>query len=447
VARNILEAAVGLCTPNEVTVTPALGRDIAKSHTDMPTQPDITRRLLGSSAIVRQEPGAREISVQLDVEGLVRRLLLFDTYILYSVRLKEIAGLIQRFGYEGTLTLLSSGALEIRCECIQFAEGQFSTPACPPLTFQFHVVDAANRDQYLIDNLSEVNRVPGLSSSELMALRTAVMKAIRQPDIRGIFRSDVAPAFENDILNRPSFLKAAVRQVLEKEKGVVAPEDFTLKFHKVGDDRYEAETDLAQKLPICIDDLHRVLKVAMLGVSSVDQRLGEMRVHNALSGFIPEEVPLFRSKLESLLEAFGSQSQERRFQRVITLAGLPEIPPDSRVDVNRLLKIRSEPEALEFKGWLAGTDKLSAAELQQLVTSMNVKLGLAAQTVTGKAIRFLVSTVSGIVAPILGIAVGALDQFAWDKFARRSGVAAFVHELYPSVFTTAIEDRKRKFPT
>jgi hypothetical protein len=163
-----------------------------------------------------------------------------------------------------------------------------------------------------------------------------------------------------------------------------------------------------------------------------------MQLHNALSGFMPEELPLFRSKLESLLEALGSHSQERRFQRVITLAGLPEVPSDSRVDVEKLLKIRGEPEALEFRGWLSGIDNFTEAELRQRVSSLNAKLGLAAQTAAGKTLRFLVNTVTGIVAPVVvGIVVGALDQFAWDKFARRSGVAAFVHELYPSIFTPA----------
>jgi hypothetical protein len=36
------------------------------------TQLEITRRLLGSSAIVSMEPGAKDISVKLDVEGLAR---------------------------------------------------------------------------------------------------------------------------------------------------------------------------------------------------------------------------------------------------------------------------------------------------------------------------------------------------------------------------------------
>jgi hypothetical protein len=402
----------------------------------MNAQVEITRRLLGSSAIVTQEPGARDINVKLDVEGFIRRLLLFDTYILYSARLKEVPEMVRHFGYEGTLALLSSGTLEIRCECAQFVEGPIFTPACPPLTFQFHVIEAQNRDQYLIDNLSEVNRTPGLSPHELMTLRTAVMGVVRRPDNREMFKSLVAPAFESDVLNSTPLLKAAVLFVLAKEKGIKGI-DFELRFHKVGDDRYEAETDLPQKLALSIDEIHNAIKVAALGISGVDQRLGEMNVHTALSGFTADELPLFRSKLDSLAEAVGSQRAERRFQRVIALAGLPEISADSRVDIERVLSIRDEPESLEFRAWLSSIDTLSDSEIRRRISSFNTKLGLAAQTTSGKLLRLAVTTVAGIVPPLglaAGVVLSALDQFAWDKFARRSGIAAFVDDLYPSVF-------------
>ncbi|HXN24597.1 MAG TPA: hypothetical protein VOA41_17815 [Candidatus Dormibacteraeota bacterium] len=394
---------------------------------------EITRRLLGSSAIVYKEPGARDIGVELDVEGFIRRLLLFDSYILYSVRLKEIGELVRHFGYEGTLMLLSSGALEIRCECAQFVEGQFSTPACPPLTFQFHVIDAHDRNQYLIDNLSEVSRAPALNSRQLMELQAAVTRAVRQPDYREMFSSTVAPAFENDILHNTPLIKAAVRFVLAKAKGITIVDDFVLRFHKVADDRYETETDLLQKLTFGIEDTHNLLKAAVLGISGVDQRLGEMKAHTALSGFTDEELPLFRSKLDSLAEADSSQGSERRFRRVVAVAGLPEISGGSRINIEKVLKIRSQPEALEFRAWSADIDRLSDSEIQERISSFNVKLGLAAQTGTGKVLRFLMTTVAGIVPP-LGIALSALDQFAWDKFARRSGIAGFIHELYPSIF-------------
>jgi hypothetical protein len=399
------------------------------------THVEITRRLMGSSAIVLQESGARDISVRLDLESLVRRLLLFDTYILYSARLKEIPEMVRHFGYEGTLALLSSGAIEIRCDCTQFCEGEFGTPPCSPLTFQFHVIRPPVRDQYVIDNLAEVNRTPGLNPRELMNLQTAVIHAVRQPDYKELFRTSTAPSFESDVLHNLQFAKSSTRHVLEKHKGVSFSEDFDLRFRKVGDDRYRAETNLAAGLHLSTEEIHNTLKTTLLGMAGVNQCIGEMKAHNALSGFTDEEMPLFRTKLDILADAYASKNQERRFQRLVILEALPNISADSRIDIEKLLRIRDEPEALEFRSWLTNLDRYSDAEIRERLTSLNSKLGIAAQSTVGKSIRLLVTTVAGLYPPV-GIPLSVLDQFLWDKFARRSGVAAFAHELYPSVFRT-----------
>jgi hypothetical protein len=363
--------------------------------------------------------------------------LLFDTYILHSLRLKEIPELVRHYGYEGTLQLLSSGALEIRCECTMFGEGRLSTPSYPHLTFQFHVVKAHIRDQYVIDNLCEVNRTPGLSAHERMELQSAVMKAVKQPDYDKMFATSVAPAFESDVLNNIPLLKSAVQSALAKEKGIVIDEDFDLRFHKIGEDRYQTETNLVKKLTLSVEDLHNAIRSAILGVAQIDQRFGEMQAHSALSGFTAEDLPLFRKKFAGIANALGSTEQERQFGRVVSLAGLPALAEGSQIDIERILEIRNQPEALEFRAWLAGASNLSDKEIRERVRGLNARLGIAVQKTSGKVIRVLIQTAAGLVPPlglVLGPIFSALDQFVWDKFARRSGIAAFVNELYPSIF-------------
>ncbi|HEV1995417.1 MAG TPA: hypothetical protein VGR03_13890 [Candidatus Acidoferrum sp.] len=398
-----------------------------------PEHSEITRRLLGSSAIVSHNPDQRDISVALDVGGFVRRLLLFDTYILYSVRLKEIPELVRHFGFQGTMDLLSSGALEIRCECAQYAEGTLNTPPCPPLTFQFHVLEAHIWEQYLIDSLPALRNAP-LSGRELMDLQGAVVKAVRRSDNRRMFSSEVAPAFEGELLSNERLVKAAVTLVLSKQNGMHELDDFTLKIHKVGDDRFQAETNLDSKLRLGSQDIHNTIKTALLGVAGLFQRMGEMKAHVAVAGFTEDELSLFRNKFESLVDALGSNRNEQRFLRVISIAGLSEdFVPNQRIDIEKILEIRNEPEAMEFRAWLADIDRLSDSEIRERVASLNAKLGLAVQTGTGKVLRLLVTTLAGILPPV-GMAVSALDQFLWDRFFRRSGVAAFVNDLYPSIF-------------
>ena len=93
---------------------------------------------------------------------------------------------------------------------------------------------------------------------------------------------------------------------------------------------------------------------------------------------------------------------------------------------------------MEFRAWLSGIDKFSDSEISELVASLNSKIGLLAQTTVGKALRLAVTTAVGLLPPHVGlpagVVLGVLDQFAWDKFARRSGVSAFISEMYPSVF-------------
>jgi len=403
-------------------------------------QVEITRRLLGSSAIASHNPGERDITVSLDVGGFIRRLLLFDTYILYSVRLKEMPEIVKRFGFGGTMDLLSSGALEIRYECAQYAEGQFNTAPCPLQTFQFHVLEAHIWEQYLIDGLAELRRAP-VGSRELMDLQSGVVRAVRRSDNRQMFASEVAPEFEAAVLTNDKLVKAAVSLVLAKDHNIHDPE-FSIRVHKVADDRFRAETDLESKLRLGPQEAHEVVKRGLLGIAGLFQRIGEMKAHVAVSGFTEEELSLFRSKFQVLTDAMGSKRNEDRFLRVLALAGLAgDVGPEERVDIEKILRIRNEPEALEFRAWLADTDRLSDSEIRDRVNSLNAKIGLAVQSTTGKVIRFLATSVAGKVVPALDIALSALDQFMWDRFFKRSGVTAFINELYPSIFQAAKHGR------
>ena len=57
--------------------------------------------------------------------------------------------------------------------------------------------------------------------------------------------------------------------------------------------------------------------------------------------------------------------------------------------------------------------------------------------------RFLVTTAVGFVAPVLPAAlVNVVDQFVVDKILPRSGIAAFVNELCPSIFEPDTEGKR-----
>ena len=84
-----------------------------------------------------------------------------------------------------------------------------------------------------------------------------------------MFRSLVAPTFESDVLQNTGLLKLAVRYVLKRDKGINGISDFDIRFHKVGDYRYRAETSLNRQLTLSTDALHQVIKTSLLGIAGV----------------------------------------------------------------------------------------------------------------------------------------------------------------------------------
>ncbi len=57
-----------------------------------------------------------------DLTGFVRRLILFDRFILESIRLKELPFLLNVFGYDGFVALVQSGAFTIHCDALTIGQ-------------------------------------------------------------------------------------------------------------------------------------------------------------------------------------------------------------------------------------------------------------------------------------------------------------------------------------
>ena len=396
---------------------------------------NLSRRLMGASAILSPE---REV-VDVDVEGLVRRLLLFDKYVFVTVRLQEFPLLARRLRYEGLRDLLSARLIEIRCECLQLGQtgqaGLHGDPILPLFSYKFSWLDASDRPQYISKCLEDLDAVPSLQRKEISKLKRTIDAAIRPlpaPEIR----SGLFPVFRNELLHNSSLVKAAVAIVL-RERFNVRDVPFSLSVKQETSDIFVVETDIHRLLGISEIEGHRVVERAFLGVSGLTQNIREMQFYSAISGFRDEELPLFRHKLDFLADTVSSGTMERSFRRVIDVAGLPDFSTDERViNVEALLKIRDSSEAHEFRDWLGGIEQAKDKEIADRVAGLRAKAGLKVGSHAGKAMRFLLTTGLGLIpsAVVPAIALSALDQFVLDKILPRSGIAAFVNELYPSIF-------------
>jgi hypothetical protein len=395
---------------------------------------DISRRLIGVSAI----HSADSKIVDVDLTGLIRRLLLFDKYVLVSTRLEEFPHLVRHLGYEGLQELLAAKLIEIRCECFQpgqTAQTSFADyPTYPLFTYRFDWIDAHDRRKYIHDCLQNVHNSPGLQRKQISKLKLAIVDAIHP--LPTDERKEWGPSSQTELLHNTKLVRASIELAIRSRTGLEnVPFSFSL---SRGDaDTFRVSTDLADRLRVSELETHGIIERGLIGVVALTQALGEMKAYSAVSGFRDEELPLFRHKLDFVAEFASSQTKETNFRRVIDIAELPTFPLDEgKISVEKLLKIRESAEAREFRDWLVSVGDVSDKEIKERVSGLRNTLGLKINRTVGKAMRFLVTTGVGMIpnAMLPALALSTLDQFVLDKILPRSGIAAFVNELYPSIF-------------
>ena len=84
-------------------------------------------------------------------------------------------------------------------------------------------------------------------------------------------------------------LNSVLRYKLQRERGLAVPE-LNLRLYEFGDSRFRAESNLSSCGLDRVTE-HKVIERALLGLGGFGQRIEDMAVHNALSGFLDAECP------------------------------------------------------------------------------------------------------------------------------------------------------------
>ena len=395
---------------------------------------DISRRLIGASAVLSPE---HEV-IDVDVEGLVRRLILFDKYVLVSVRLQEFPLLVKHLGYEGLRDLLSAKLIEVRCECMQLAQmaqsGMLGDPVLPLFSYKFNWIDAHDRKRYIHDCLQCLHGDSSLQRKQAIKLKSAIISAIR-PLPEGL-RPQLFPAFREDLLHNRNLLRTSVSMAVHIRLGE-SDIPFSLDVHQEDAETFRVETDLPQRAKLSELEAHKIIEKGIMAIAGLTQTIGEMKAYSAVSGFRDADLPLFRYKLDFLANAASSETRESNFQRVIDIAGFPDLLAGrNSINIESLLKIRDSSEAREFRDWLGGIGEATEEEIKDRIAGLRAKVGVKIGSEGAKTMRFLATAALGLIPPatVPAIALSIFDQFVLDKLLPRSGIAAFVNELYPSIF-------------
>jgi hypothetical protein len=404
----------------------------------------ITRRLLAPVAI----QGKGNVVVGVDVAAFVRRILLFDTYILQSVRLDDVALLAQTFGAEGLIELIHAGALRIYSDTYTIAETgraradlNFSdnNKRLPLGSYSFSVLLLHDQEGKKEEQLEKLATLPGIGRSLGVDLRTAVQRnTISRPDS---FSTSVFAGFYGDIRRDDAVLREAV--IIELRKLGIKPKELSLLIEEVDPEDFRVQSNLQDRYGLSEQASHDMILRGLMAVATLNRRFAEMEVHSALSGIQESELSLLTGKLGAIAGLMDVQNNEKRFERVLELVGLQGSNiPVPRISAKHLLALRDSDECRAFRDWLQRTDSLSDHELLNLLKGVRARTQGLVASPRGKMYRFLLSNGVPLAmglngdpkSALVGLGLSALDMFLLEHLLPKNAIVSFLSDSYPSLF-------------
>jgi hypothetical protein len=386
----------------------------------------ITNRLLAPIAV--RTPQNKIVSV--DLGALVRRLLLFETYILHSGWLEDLRLLAQVFDERGLALLLREGALKLHCGVFAIGQtGQIradlnfadNNRRLPLGSYSFSAIRVEGRDE-------KIERTLSLFGVDLQ--EEARRNLVPIPDD---FSSNTFEGFHEDLRSSPAVVRAAVEVGLRKQG--IKPKRLELAVEETEPGDFRIDNNLSSEYGLSPQMSHKLIEGAVLAVGGLNQRFAEMMAYSALSGTAEGDLPLLQGKLSVVADLAASTNHEHRFTRVLDIAGLPAPQMNNtRIDAEKLLRIRESDECRAFRDWLGRTDSLSDAELKKKLTSASARICQALNSKMGRGLRFMISNGLGLLGPVTGLTASAVDSFILDRLAPRDAVLTFLSESYQPLF-------------
>jgi len=398
--------------------------------------------------------GSDEIVV--DVDALLMRLLLFDTYVLDSHGLKELPKLVALFGYDGVIELLDANALKLHPyrlfaghltrDAPDLGPGQMryslnfeGPPPTRPGFFEITNIKVGTPSEELHTALQIAHTIPGLTKKQTIRLKREVAaNTIPIPeDYTERSTGQTHRELDRDIAG----LRRAVAWKLSTGIGAeVVPNAIDLSIQREGEIAVFIESNLCSEFDLSAEAAHAVVGESLLALSRLNARLEDMEVCSAISGTRPDESFFVENKYEFVAREIAPNIQIERFQRVLEIFALPELGAAvlaGRLRADAFIALRNSQECVEFRQWLRGLDDATDDEIKEHVDSLRARVGNAAHSGTGKVIKVVVTTAIGLI-PVAGVpaaaALSGLDAFLGDRLLPESGPALFLTKLYPSVF-------------
>jgi len=184
---------------------------------------------------------------EVDVGGILRRLLLFDRYIIKSARFTELPKLVEAFGADGVANMLNRGALAIESNPVTVGE-MAPLKGLALFTYQLGKIKAADYEWWLDHCLSPLRNLPNVGKFKTTKLINAVERSLKV--YPASFLDKTLAATSRDVLANVPGIRRTVATELEKRLGHrITEEDLHLTVYSEGEQQLRVETNVQRLYP------------------------------------------------------------------------------------------------------------------------------------------------------------------------------------------------------
>jgi hypothetical protein len=377
-----------------------------------------------------------------DLGSLFLHLLLFDTVIVPSLALLDIAELGRVLGAGRAAELLRSGCVQIRAAAD--AIGSFNLTDSRYIKIaHIRAEDPEAGFASYFDSFAKA----GLNGVDCRVLEDAARSCWIVPVAEDHWGTDaIADTIRDATGNSQMFLRAVehefrlIGRIVKLSPGQMrveevesSPGEMRLRYRIQG-----VNTQLAAK----------IAREACLAIANLNGQFHRMRRDQAITSIGDDSAHLMESQLEFIRQTLKPNEPIVQFCRVSNIVGLPSFDAalaEGTIDIERFLDVRQSAECRDFRAFLTRAVAFNDAELSERVKSLRSRLGNFLQRSTaGKALRVLATTAVSLMVETItgalgasvaaGIAASATDTFVLERLFPSSGVVAFLGKQYPSIF-------------
>lgn len=381
-----------------------------------------------------------------NISEIIEYLLLFDTLIIGSNQLQEIPAFVKLFVCEGLRDLLKTGSLRMAFDYFssigqvgQLSAYRAEKGILPPNCYSFAVVELSKRETHIHSYFKEIEKIEGLSWKARVKLKGIVSDNLLDYPLSADF--EVLNQFKQELKRNDLSLKMSLLKAVHIKKELnLMYDQIEISTEQINEDDFSVATNLGDLLNINKVEVHKLVEGALLGLIGSGKTLSKMKTFNSLIGFRDDEVNVFESKLDFLLNQFNLNKRLASLRRVIEISGLPNLKEaisDDKIDIDRLLKVRESNECKEFRCWLWSIESETDEEIKEHVNAFREKIGEFYRSPLGKTIRWITGVGTGLI-PIAGFAIsaslGAIDTFLLEKLIPNKGALVFLNQKLPSIY-------------